>query len=144
LLRNGKPDLQYCSSLDTGVITMNNSIISKVGALHDMKIEDDHITAVIQGAETILPPEVTGTILEATKSHTDMILDKLRELGVDLRSNPAIFIGGGAILFKPCLETSLMVVKADFMPDPKANAIGYAMLAAGQIKKSEGFAGENA
>jgi plasmid segregation protein ParM len=135
LLRNGKPDLQYCRSLETGVITMNNSIISKVGALHDMKIEDDHVTAVIQGAETILPPEVTGTILESTKSHADMILDKLRELGVDLRANPAIFIGGGAILFKPYIETSPMVAKSDFLPNPKANAIGYEMLATAGLRQ---------
>ena len=49
LLRNGKPDLQFCRSLELGVITMNNEIIGKVGALHDMKIEEDHITAVLQG-----------------------------------------------------------------------------------------------
>ena len=28
--------------------------------------------------------------------YTDVILNKLRELQVDLRSTPAIFIGGGA------------------------------------------------
>ena len=33
LLQNGKPDLQFCRSLETGIITMNNEIIRKVGAL---------------------------------------------------------------------------------------------------------------
>ena len=32
LLRNGKPDLQFCRSIEVGVITMNNAIIGKVGA----------------------------------------------------------------------------------------------------------------
>ena len=41
LLRNGKPDLQYCRSLETGIITMNNEIVRKVGALHDMRIEEE-------------------------------------------------------------------------------------------------------
>jgi plasmid segregation protein ParM len=68
-----------------------------------------------------------------------MILDKLRELGVDLRSNPAIFIGGGAALFRQYLESSPMVVQADFVPDPRANAIGYGLLAAGQLRKTEGY-----
>ena len=55
LLKNGKPDLQFCRSLETGIITMNNEIIRKVGALHDMRIEDEHISAVLSGQDTILP-----------------------------------------------------------------------------------------
>jgi plasmid segregation protein ParM len=146
LLRGGKPDLQFCRSLEIGVITMNNDIIGKVGALHDMRIEDDHIAAVIQGRETILPPDAAQTIREAAGRHADMILDKLRELQVDLRSNPAIFIGGGSVLFRPYIENSPMVAKADFIPDPKANAIGYGMLAAAQLQKisANGGASESA
>lgn len=58
LLKNGKPDLQFCRSLETGIITMNNEIIRKVGALHDMRIEDEHISAVLSGQDTILPDDV--------------------------------------------------------------------------------------
>ena len=129
------PSTAFCRSLELGVITMNNDIIGKVSALHDMKIEDDHITAVIQGQETILPDDVKKTIREATTRHADTILNKLRELQVDLRANPVIFIGGGAVLFKDYLENSPMVTKADFILDPKANAIGFGMLADRQIKK---------
>jgi len=143
LLRNGKPDLQFCRSIEVGVITLNNEIIGKVGARHDLRIEDDQIASVIQGEETILPAGAIETILESAKNHADKILDKLRELQVDLRSTPAIFIGGGSILFRPYIENSSMVVKAEFISDPKANAIGYGMLAAGQMKHSEGVAGEN-
>jgi len=135
LLRNSKPDLEFCRSLELGVITMNNDIIGKVSALHDMKIEDDHITAAIQGQETILPNDVIKTIRESAVRHTDTILNKFRELQVDLRSNPVIFIGGGAVLFKDYIENSPMVAKADFILDPKANAIGYGMLAAAQLQK---------
>lgn len=146
LLRNAKPDLQFCRSLELGVITMNNDIIGKVGALHDMKIEEDHITAVIQGQETILPDDVKKTICESAARHADTILNKLRELQVDLRSNPVIFIGGGAVLFKEYIENSPMVVKSDFILDPKANAIGYGMLAAAQLQKlsANGGYSENA
>ena len=69
LLRNGKPDLQFCRSLETGIITMNNEIIRKVSALHDMLIEDEHINAVLSGKETILPDDVKKTICEATELH---------------------------------------------------------------------------
>ena len=135
LLRNGKPDLQFCRSLEIGTITMNNGIIGKVSAMHDIRLEDDLIAAVFQGQETILPESVTQTILDYGKRQSDAILDKLRELQVDLRSTPAIFLGGGSILFRPYIEASPMVVKADFIPDPKANAIGYGMLATAQTQK---------
>ena len=134
MLRNGKPDLQICRSLEIGVITMNNEIIGKVSALHDIRIEDDHITSVIQGQETILPELVIQTIWDSAKRHADTILNKLRELQVDLRSTPAVFIGGGAIQFKQYIEGSPMVIKADFLNDPKANAIGYMMLASAQLQ----------
>ena len=134
LLRNGKPDLQFCRSLESGVITMDNAIIGKVNAQYDMMVDDELISDVLLERETILPQEVKQTIQEAAKTHAKDILDQLRELGVDLRSNPAIFIGGGSSLFRPLLEGSPMVAKADFVEDPKANAIGYEMLAAHQLR----------
>ena len=138
LLRNGKPDLQFCRSLETGIITMNNEIIRKVGALHDMRIEDEHISAVLEGKEVILPEEIKATIREETGHHAKDILDQLRELQVDLRANPAIFIGGGSILLKSFLEQSPLVVQADFLEDVHANAIGYEMLARNQMNRNLG------
>ena len=135
LLRNGKPDMQFCRSLETGIITMNNEIVRKVGALHDMRIEDEHINAVLGRQETILPDDVKNTILNVTELHAKDILDQLRELQVDLRSNPAIFIGGGSILLRKFIENSPLVAKAGFIESPNANAIGYEMLARSQLKR---------
>lgn len=135
LLRNGKPDLQYCRSLETGIITMNNEIIRKVSALHDMVIEDEHINAVLSGKNTILPDEVKETIYEATDLHAKNILNQLRELHVDLRSNPAVFIGGGSILLRRFLEGSPLVAKANFIVSPNANALGYEMLGEKQLSR---------
>ena len=135
LLRNGKPDLQVCRSLESGVITMNNDIIGKISAEHDMKIEDEHISAVLLGRETILPDCVKKTIRECAQMHANGILDQLRELQVDLRTNPVIFIGGGSALFRPLLEHSPLIAQASFVSDPKANAIGYEMLATQQLSR---------
>lgn len=134
LLRNGKPDLQFCRSLETGVITMNNEIIGKVSAEHDMRIEDEHISAVLIGRETILTEDVKRSIFTAAEAHAHSILDRLRELQVDLRTNPAIFIGGGSILFRSLLEHSPMVAHADFITDTRANAIGYELLGSRQLR----------
>ena len=73
-------------------------------------------------------------IQKAAQSHAKGILDKLRELGVDLRTNPAVFIGGGSALFRPLLEGSPMVAQARFVEDPKANALGYELLASHQLR----------
>jgi len=133
LLRQGKPDMQFCRSLETGVITMNNDIIRRVSALHDMQIEDEHITAVLRGQETILPADVKETIRKSAEQHAKDILNQLRELKVDLRSNPAVFIGGGSVLFRDYLEKSPLVASASFVDDVNANAIGYYAMAEGQI-----------
>ena len=135
LLRNAAPDLQFCRSLEMGVIPMSNDIISRVSAMYDIKIDDDHIADIIQGRPTILPQEVRDVIFAKVRSYACDILDKLRELQVDLRANPAIFIGGGSILFRSFVEESPLVAHADFVTDPKANAIGYGMLATAQLRR---------
>ena len=135
LLKNGKLDFQYCRSLESGIITMNNEIIRKVNALHDMTIDDEHISDVLCGRETILPADVIETITGSTKKHADNILNQLRELQVDLRSNPAIFVGGGSILLRPFFENSHLIAKASFVDSPNANAIGYEMLGKAQMNR---------
>lgn len=133
LLRSGKPDMQFCRSLEKGVIDMNNNIIRLIGVRHDMLIEEEHIQAVLSGKETILPQEVKETIRESADQYAKGILDKLRELQVDLRSNPAVFIGGGSSLFRDYLEHSPLVAQASFVESPNANAIGYQAMAEGQL-----------
>lgn len=146
LLRGVQPDMQFCRSLEMGAIPMANGIIGRVSALHDIKIDDDHIADVIQGRPTILPDDVQETIRATVKSYVAGILDKLRELQVDLRATPAIFTGGGAALFRTFIETSSQVAKAEFVADPKANAVGFGMLATAQLRQmqaqkvGEGFA----
>lgn len=146
LLRGVQPDMQFCRSLEMGAIPMANGIIGRVSALHDIKTDDDHIADVIQGRPTILPDDVQETIRATVKSYAAGILDKLRELQVDLRATPAIFTGGGAALFRTFIETSSQVAKAEFVADPKANAVGFGMLATAQLRQmqaqkvGEGFA----
>ena len=134
LLRNSVPDMQFCRSLEMGVIHMSNDIIGRVNAMYDMKIEDDHIVDIIQGRSTTLSAEVQEVVFATVRSYANGILDK-RELQVDLRANPAIFIGGGSILFQNFIEESSQVAQADFVLDSKANAIGYGMLATAQLRR---------
>ena len=146
LLRDGVPDLQFCHSLETGTITMSNQIIGQVNAKHDMRIEDGHINAVLRHKKSGLPADVQTLIHDAAEQHANNLINQLRELRVDLRANPATFIGGGALLFKAHLENSPLVMQAEFEADVRANAIGYKLLGARQLKKLKetgGSSGEN-
>jgi len=127
-IRAGQPDLQFCRSLETGVISMYNPIIAQAGAKHDMLIDAEHINAVLQNKRTSLPEDVQASIREAVRNHAHDILHQLRELKVDLRANPVIFIGGGALLLKEYLAASPLVTQAAFELDPRANALGYKLL----------------
>lgn len=146
LLRNGEPDLRFCRSLESGVITMCNTIIGKVNTQHDMAIDDEFVTDILMGRESSLPQNVQDTIHNAARQHSGNILDQLRELQMDLRSTPAIFIGGGSLLFRQYIEHSPLVMRVDFEGEPKANAIGYGILATSQLKRmavKQGGCGEN-
>ena len=96
-------------------------------------LEDEHISDVLCGKDIGLPADVVETITSATKQHASNILNQLRELQVDLRSNPAIFVGGGSILLRPFLEDSPMVLRGSFVDSPNANAVGYEMLGRTQM-----------
>ena len=128
LLHNGKPDLQFCKSLDNGIITMNNEIIGKVNVLYDMRIDDELITEVLTGKPTTLPDEIKSIIQKAAQDHTEMILGKLKEMGIDLRVIKTIFIGGGSMLLKEFILQNPQLASSVFVEEQNANAIGYKML----------------
>lgn len=135
LLNKGKPDLSCCRSIENGIIKMNNIIKGRVNSAYDQKIEEDHVYDVLCDRKTVLEPAVKEMIKEEAKKHANTILNELRELGIDLRTNPAIFVGGGALLLQEFLEHSDMTVMVEFMPDVSANAVGYTILTNGALRK---------
>lgn len=58
LLRKGKPDMEFCRSLNMGVITMTNHIAGKVNSLYDISIDDEHICEILAGQNTVLDGEI--------------------------------------------------------------------------------------
>lgn len=136
LLKKGEADMKFCRSFEYGVIKLCNLIVGRVNAKYGMKLEEDQIIAAIIGENnTVLPVEVIRMIRHEAEVYANKLIDTLRENEVELKANPVIFIGGGSVLFRPWLEASPLIVKAEFIPDAKANAIGYAMLGAAQMKR---------
>ena len=141
LLRNGRIDINYCRSLEIGIITMNNNLIGKINATHDMMIDDTHIMSILKGEATILPIQIQEIVHTAAEQHAQHILDKLRELKVDLRSNPAVFIGGGSILLRPYISNSTQVSAPEFVEDIRANALGYELLLTTKLNSASRYGG---
>lgn len=135
LLNKGKPDLSCCRSIENGIIKMNNTIKGRINTAYDMQIEEDHIYDVLSGRKTILNDNVKNMIKSEAAKHANTILNELRELGIDLRTNPAIFVGGGALLLQEFIDNSDMTVKVEFVQDISANAVGYSILTNGAIRK---------
>jgi len=55
---------------------MNNEIIRRINARYDLRIDDEHISAVLNNEETILPAEVKAEICTAAKRHAGIILNQ--------------------------------------------------------------------
>lgn len=143
LIRDSRPDLSYCDSLNMGVIPMFNEIISKAQSQYGLLLSEDHIQAILKGEPIELDKDIIAMIHKCSQQHINGILSALHERSVDLKANPVIFVGGGAILFQKALMTSKMVGKSEFVLNANANAIGYEKLAAAKKRKISAQAGEN-
>lgn len=140
LLKKNKPDLTICRSLESGIITMNNNIISRINSGFGKKIEEEHIYDVLLGRKTILTPDIKAEIKEEANKHALNILHQLREQNVDLTTTPGIFIGGGSLLLKESILSSGMVIPTedgvDFITNISANAVGYQLLTKAYLRKN--------
>ena len=128
LLRGGRPDLSVCDSLERGVITLYNTIISRVNSEYDILLEDADIDSIIKGEKTDYDMQVARMVQDMTKTYVDDLLGTLRERGIDLKTGCVVFIGGGALLLREYLEHSDKVGKCVFIEDICANAKGYGLL----------------
>lgn len=137
LFEESKPDLHVCRSLEYGVIDMCNIITGHINTKYGFQLAEKQIIAAIQGKPNkALSPDVQKEIQDEAQRYIKMIIDSLREHKVELKATPAIFVGGGSILFKDYISQSPMIASADFEPNPKANAIGYKLLSGSIINSS--------
>ena len=128
LMRKGRPDMGYCDSLEKGVITMYNQIISSVNSEYDMLLEDADIDSIVEGNTRYYEDSVVRMTENMVQDFVTDLLNSIRERGIDTKSSYTVFIGGGAVLLKHFLEKSDRLGKYLFIEDLKANARGYDLL----------------
>ena len=128
LIRKGKPEMGYCDSLEKGVITMYNQIISSVNSEYDMLLEDTDIDSILSGNTQYYDDSVVHMTESMVHDFVTDLLNSIRERGIDTKTSYTVFIGGGAVLLKQFLEKSDRLGKYLFIEDLKANARGYDLL----------------
>ena len=116
------------TSKEEGMLILYDDIISKAQMNFDITLDNDIIEDVLSEQDTILEQVLLDFIKTKTKEHADRIIDIVRQLGVEFKAYPVAFTGGGSLMLKEnILENPLINQKAViFLPDPCANAKGYA------------------
>ena len=128
VMRNGQADKGKCESMEKGVITMYNQILSSVNSEYDILLEECDIDSIIKGKTEYYDDAVVKMVEGMVQDFVTDLLGSIRERNVDTKSAYTIFIGGGAVLLRPFLEKSDRLGKYEFIEDLKANAKGYDIL----------------
>lgn len=82
LMRSGNPCLDYCDSMEKGVITMYNDIISSVNGDHDMLLEETDIDSILEGKTEYYLEMVVHTVEEMARNFVTDLLSSARERGI--------------------------------------------------------------
>lgn len=127
-VKNGEGDLSICDSLENGVILLYNKIQSRVSAERDILLDEAEIDAILMDCGTSISPGLEELVRRQAEEFVDDLLSTLRERGLELRSAPVVFVGGGSILLRWQIEASGKVLNSMFVDDIRANAKGYELL----------------
>lgn len=125
LMRKGNPDMEVCDSMEKGVITMYNKIISGINSEYDILLEESDIDSILQGNTEFYEETVVRMTEGMVQDFVKDLLNSIRERGIDTKAAYTVFIGGGAKLLYHFLEQSDRLGKYTFIEDISANAKGY-------------------
>ena len=128
VLRNGEPNIDETDSLDRGIITLYNKIVSSVSNEFGVKLKEADIDVILESDTVSLLPEVINYINNLTAEYIGGLLSELLELGVDFRTGKPIFVGGGSMKLKNFITKAINSHNPTFIEDIKANLKGYKML----------------
>lgn len=125
LMRKGNPDMEARDSMEKGVITMYNKIISGINSEYDILLEESDIDSILQGNTEFYEEAVVRMTEGMVQDFVKDLLNSIRERGIDTKAAYTVFIGGGAKLLSHFLEQSDRLGKYTFIEDISANAKGY-------------------
>lgn len=128
----GTPEMTSADSIELGANKMYDSIIRDVNINTGHMISPTNIEQVLLDKETVVPAAGKEIIINSANKWVDKIIDKLREKGMDLWANPAVFLGGYALLMKNALNSNELVKNSIFIDSANANAKAYTAIVLSQ------------
>lgn len=131
---NRRIDQSFFESMPFGVIHMGNEIIATIDQDYQQPITGVLIEAVLQG-ESIGKPEVEDAVRKLADAYARRIIAALRDRGVDLELSLPVLVGGGVQLLRSSLEKAIRRDEIFVIPDIRANAIGYEVVANRLLKE---------
>ena len=137
VLLKGVPDPNILISIEDGIGKMRSKIINIVMHNTGYTLDDDVIEQVLNKEETVLPEDVIDMINQQTEQWAEMIINRLHKYVPDFRLNPTVFLGGGSLLLEPYIKRLKTVGVSMFIPDIKANAIGFEEIALAMEQEKE-------
>lgn len=89
-LRYGAADWASCDSLENGVITLYNRLLSKIRADHDLLLEETDIDSILTGCSTEYGSEIQTLVERGAESFVADLFRTLRERKIELRTGKVI------------------------------------------------------
>ena len=127
-IHKGKPVVDGCTSLDRGVLKMFDEIENAINRDFGYSIDSSTLESVLKNEVTICSKDEIDAINKLAKAWIDEIINKLRQQGLEFKSKPVLFLGGGSKLFRKYIEENKLIRRCDFITNPRANAIGFEKL----------------
>lgn len=126
LVRQGAPDLEFCDSLEKGVILMYNGIIAQVRQKYDVLLEESDVDAIILGKQIFCAKAIQDEVVNLAEKYMIEFLGGFRELEIDFATTYTIFTGGGAVLLSRMIDKAFQKYNGQYYiePDIHANAKG--------------------
>lgn len=128
LIKKGTGDLTICDSLENGIITLYNKIISRARSEQDILLTEAEIDAILSGDYSETPREIVELTRRMTQEFISDMLNALRERQLEMKSGRTVFVGGGSMLLSKEILKSGKVTNPIFVENIKANARGYELL----------------
>ena len=121
------PDQATIATDPNGIITCMRRIQEVCVAQTNEKIDEYMIREFITKGDVRLDQEFVDIMAKEFTRYTKGIFRNLAERGINVRTTPITFVGGGAVLMKryPGIDQK----NVSYVEDVKANAIGYEALA---------------
>lgn len=126
-IENRTPITSECTSLPEGLITCMHAINDECYKQLSEHVDDSIIQKVMRYGTANIDEKFLSVIQTEIAKYMDGIYNSLREHGVNLKTTPIIFCGGGAVVMKNF--GNIQQRNISYVLDIKANAKGFELLA---------------